>query len=320
MNQNTHARMGISDNVRMAAAVRQATFALRIRDTTDRFPGRSRHKKASPHRRRHPNIDVKIVEHVQSLAKHSVAPLLCASLPAGATPLVGPYKYTVDPLGTVRNLTDQQSERHFKLKAYAAASANDLFGTERTQHVVVPAWEDSLDGVKAIALAAVGHAMDGLPATVKLHARVIGAALSAKSGAATYLRERIGKKLAGHGLQGRDWFFAIESTPDRRLHLHGVIVPHKAGTERGVEIEQWRAALKEVGGHLDPRGRPVQFTAWGTVAMGWGAYCSKHRLATQSHLGESDSRRSATLLATNSMRSRARQWYEHERDANAKPL
>jgi hypothetical protein len=314
---NPKTRVTASDAGRMNAAVRQATFEVRVRDTTDRFPGRPRHRKASPSRRRHPNIDVKIIEHIQALAKHAVTPLLCAHEPIGAAALVGPYRYTTQPLGTIQGQQDRQNQRDLNLRAYAAAASNDLFGLDRSQFVVVPAWEDSLDGVKALALSAITHDMGGAPVTVKLDARVVASALTSEQGPATFMRERIARKLASQGLSSRDWFFALESTPDRRLHLHGVVVPRAIGEERRGEIEQWRAALKQAGGNLDPKGRPVKFSDWGPVPMGWGAYCSKHRLATQAHLGQHGADRCSTLFATNALRTKAKGWLAHERAINA---
>ncbi len=168
-------------------------------------------------------------------------------------------------------------------------------------------WDHTGDRMKALAWGLALKERSGTTFSLHLSEAVIAMAEGSQLGFATFLRDRIKRKLRHHLGQDRtplpDFFFMVETKPGTPAHLHGgIIIPEAAGCEALV-----RKALKAAGGDWGSSGRQLDLRSF-TSAIGWVRYVSKWRLTTTLELQDRN-----IVAATSGLRALASAWYKRAR-------
>jgi hypothetical protein len=106
-------------------------------------------------------------------------------------------------------------------------------------------------------------------------------AAALRGSAKTVLQDRLRKGFKRYGLQGMEFGFIIEFTPEGRLHIHGIVA------NAGKQYQLLRAALASAGGTWAGAGTQYQVdvvSMW--YGPGWARYLMKGAKVTRRKLGQ----------------------------------
>jgi hypothetical protein len=259
--------------------------------TSEISPLPSRSKTAERRIRRSPSRDRHFLSELNDLDRRKALREFRATSVKAPTPL---SLHTPDP---------DLLERIKAVKArYLTPQVKGYLKRQFPEHKHPPLWEKATPVLKSHYWQQSVSEAGGVPFVVNFNPDVIARAEGSAKGAFTVLRDRVRDALKAEFGQAMDFWCALDTDADGRLHIHGGIIASPQDRDR------LRNALKRAGGRwTHKRGEKRQVWIGEHGDSGWGTYSVRNNDAVRQQVGQRG------VYASGSIKRRAEALYGQDR-------